>query len=111
MMNAAPPKRWVPLLELVVSRMKTGRMMLSSNDRRFLTITMKSARNSEERTSWSGGGAVDCWLFTDLAPGKADEHVLQSHFTAGDLPNGGVVLVLLDQVPRRLGGQQGAMVD
>src|ERR1700722_7890402 len=111
MTNSAPPKLCVALLEFVVMRMKSGRMMLSSSPRRFLRNTVKSARRSEVRTSWSGGPGVGRGLLTDRAPGEPDEDVLERHFAVRDLANVGVVLVLLDQVLWCFGRQQRAVID
>src|ERR1700689_4269984 len=87
--------------------------------RRCLRKTWKSARNSEAKMSRSDGaaglssdGAIGLSrLVTDLAPGQADEDILEGHGPVGDLAHARIVLVLLDQVVRGLGGQQLAVVD
>src|ERR1700735_3060533 len=87
--------------------------------RRCLRKTWKSARNSEAKMSRSDGaaglssdGATGLSrLLADLAPGQPDEDVLEGHGPVGDLTHAWIVLVLLDQVVGRLGGQQLAVVD
>src|ERR1700719_4272128 len=101
MTNTGPPRFCAAVPELVVRSTITGRRMLASTARRFFKSTRKSARNSEVRTSPSGGAAVGfgpLTLLTDLAPGETDEDVFQSHLTVCDLENSGIVPVFVDQV-------------
>src|ERR1700733_10692309 len=110
-MNSAPPNFCAALSLLVVRSRKIGRAALMISARRCFKKTTKSARSSDLRTSPSGGAAVGWELVTDLAPGETDEHVLQGDLTVGDVPNPRIVAVLGDQIPWRLGGEQGAVVD
>src|SRR5579859_6795298 len=111
MTNSPPPKRWVALLPVVLTSTKTGSTMLMISARRCLRNTTKSARSRAPNTRRSCGAAVLVELVTDLAPGESDEHILERHLAVGYLADPGVILVLLDQVVRRLGGQERAVVD
>src|ERR1017187_6686039 len=110
-MNTAPPKCCTALLELVVTSRKTGNSVLTNSTRRFFKNTTKSARSNEVRMSGIGGPVAGRELVTDLAPRQADEDVLQGDFAVGDLANPRILLVLFDQVVRRFGRQQRAVVD
>src|ERR1700742_1013268 len=111
MTNSAPPKLWVALFPVVLTRTKTGSSRLMISARRCLRNTRKSARSREVNTSRSDGAGFALELVTNLAPGESDEHVLQRHLTASDLLDPRIVPVLLDQVMRRLGRQERAVID
>src|ERR1700691_5854139 len=110
-MNAAPPNLCVALTPFVLSSRNSGSSRLTNSARRCLRKTKKSARNSAAKMPRSDGVTGLSMLVTDLAPGQPDEHVFQGHLPMGDVAHSRVVLVLLDQIVWRLGGQQLTMVD
>src|SRR6202020_2442996 len=111
MTNSAPPTLWFALFAFVVTSRKIGSSRLTTSARRCLRNTRKSARNKEEKTIRSDGAAGVSRLVTDFASRQSDEHILEGHIPVGDLTDPWIVLVLLDQVMRRLRGQQLAVVD
>src|ERR1700685_3145596 len=110
-MNTAPPNLCVALSPFVLSNRNSGSRRLMTSARRCLRNTEKSARNSEANTTRREGPAGRSRLVTDLAPGEPDEDVLEGHVPVSDLAHPRIILVLLDQVVRRLRGEQLAVVD
>src|ERR1700683_3562122 len=110
-MKTAPPNLWVAWSPFVLRSRKNGSSRLMTSARRCLRNTRKSARNSDAKTTRSDGPAGRSRLVTDLAPGQADEDVLQGDVSVGDLAHSWIVLVLLDQVVWGLRREQLAVVD
>src|SRR5580698_11009573 len=88
--NSGPPNLWRALDELVTDRMITGKSRLRITRILFFTITDRSARANEERSSPRRGGSRVSELITDLPSGQADEHVFESDVAAGHGPDVGV---------------------
>src|ERR1700728_80054 len=105
-MKSDPPRCAVPFFELVDTRIRYGSRMLRSSARRLFNKTVKSARRSDERIRRVlGPDVMVCVLVTDLAPGQSDKDILERHWATGGLLYPGIVLVLRDQLVRRVSGQ------
>ena len=103
MTNSAPPNLLVALVPLVRPK-EDGQH--HADDQRAAVLEKHEEVRAQQRAEHEahGGSAVALELVTDLAPGQPDEDVLESHLAVGYVADPGVVLVLLDQVMRRLGG-------
>src|ERR1700722_6394720 len=83
MKNREPPNLCAALDELVADKMITGKSRLRITRILFFTITDRSARANEERSSPRRGGSRVSELITDLPSGQADEYVFESDVAAG----------------------------
>src|ERR1700683_2168571 len=95
--NSGPPNLWRALDELVTDRMITGKSRLRITRILFFSITDRSARAKEARSSPVRGGWSVWVLVTDLPSRQTDEHVFERDVAAGDSPDVGVVAMGVDE--------------